>query len=119
MLCDKKSSELIRFDRFCRSKGELVIYRFGGSELGKIMGRTRTLSIALSLFLTITPMPFLSGASKALGLSNRVLLAKTVVASSYGKLPLSFEPNSGQTDGRVKFLSHGPGYTLFLTPTEA
>jgi len=25
----------------------------------------------------------------------------------------------GQTDSRVKFLSRGPGYTLFLTPTEA
>jgi hypothetical protein len=32
---------------------------------------------------------------------------------------LSFEANQGQTDGRVKFLSRGPGYTLFLTPTEA
>ena len=38
---------------------------------------------------------------------------------SYGKLPLSFEPNQGQTDKRVKFLSHGHGYSLFLTPTEA
>jgi Beta-propeller repeat len=32
---------------------------------------------------------------------------------------LSFEVNQGQTDARVKFLSRGPGYTLFLTPTEA
>src|SRR5215213_11364475 len=31
----------------------------------------------------------------------------------------SFEVNQGQTDARVKFLSRGPGYTLFLTPTEA
>ncbi len=34
-------------------------------------------------------------------------------------VPLSFEPNDGQTDARVKFLSHGHGYTLFLTPSEA
>jgi hypothetical protein len=33
----------------------------------------------------------------------------------YGKLPLSFEPNLGQSDARVRFLSHGAGYTLFLT----
>jgi hypothetical protein len=39
--------------------------------------------------------------------------------SRYGKLPLSFEANHGQTDGQVKFLARGVGYTLFLTPTEA
>jgi len=38
---------------------------------------------------------------------------------SYGKLPLQFEANQGQTDPRVKFLSRGGGYTLFLTSTEA
>ncbi|MEP6922425.1 MAG: SBBP repeat-containing protein [bacterium] len=37
----------------------------------------------------------------------------------YGKLPLSFEINKGQTDGQVKFLSRGAGYTLFLTSNEA
>jgi hypothetical protein len=37
----------------------------------------------------------------------------------YGKLPLSFEANAGQTDAHVKFLSRGAGYTLFLTSTEA
>ncbi len=41
------------------------------------------------------------------------------VAESYGKLPLSFEPNQGQTADAVKFLAHGNGYTLFLTPSEA
>jgi hypothetical protein len=38
---------------------------------------------------------------------------------SYGKLPLSFEVNKGQTDSRVKFLSRGSGYSLFLTGDEA
>jgi len=38
---------------------------------------------------------------------------------SYGKLPLSFEANQGQTDRRVKFLSRGSGYSLFLTGNEA
>jgi len=41
------------------------------------------------------------------------------VSQAYGKLPLSFEANRGQTDKRVNFLSRGSGYTLFLTPTEA
>src|SRR5687767_4802595 len=34
-------------------------------------------------------------------------------------LPLSFEPNLGQSDPRVQFLTQGPGYRLFLTSTEA
>jgi hypothetical protein len=37
----------------------------------------------------------------------------------YGALPLSFEPNEGQTDGQVRFLARGPKYTLFLTSDEA
>jgi hypothetical protein len=41
------------------------------------------------------------------------------VSEAYGKLPLSFEANQGQTDNRVNFVSRGKGYTLFLTPTEA
>lgn len=43
---------------------------------------------------------------------------KRVQAARF-KLPFSFEANRGQTDRRVQFLSRGPGYTLFLTPTEA
>ena len=38
---------------------------------------------------------------------------------SYSRLPLSFEANHGQTDGKVKFLSRGSGYNLFLASTEA
>jgi len=37
------------------------------------------------------------------------------VIENYGKLPLSFEANQGQTDEQVRFLSRGHGYTLFLT----
>ena len=41
------------------------------------------------------------------------------VSESYGKMPLRFEANVGQTDPRVKFLARGSGYTLFLTRAEA
>lgn len=37
---------------------------------------------------------------------------------AYGKLPLIFEANTGQTDQRVKFLARGNRYTLFLTAQE-
>ena len=38
-----------------------------------------------------------------------------LVQSEYGQLPLSFEANQGQTDGRVDYLARGAGYTLYLT----
>jgi hypothetical protein len=41
------------------------------------------------------------------------------VNEAYGKLPLSFEANRGQTNDRVKFLSRGSGYSLFLTSSDA
>lgn len=41
------------------------------------------------------------------------------ILESYGKMPLHFEVNQGQTDTRVKFLSHANGYSIFLTSDEA
>ncbi|HEX4546112.1 MAG TPA: SBBP repeat-containing protein [Candidatus Acidoferrum sp.] len=41
------------------------------------------------------------------------------VASEYGKLPLSFEENLGQSDARVKFMARGSSYTVFLTDDES
>jgi hypothetical protein len=45
--------------------------------------------------------------------------AQPRILDSYGKLPLSFEANQGQTDARVKFLSRTRDYSLFLTADEA
>jgi RHS repeat-associated protein len=41
------------------------------------------------------------------------------LAATFANLPLPFEVNAGQTDPSVNFLSHGPGFGLFLTPTGA
>ena len=30
----------------------------------------------------------------------------------FGRIPLSFEANQGQTDPQVQFLARGPGYTV-------
>jgi hypothetical protein len=38
---------------------------------------------------------------------------------TYDRLPLAFDANQGQTDARVKFLSHSGGRSLFLTQDEA
>jgi hypothetical protein len=45
--------------------------------------------------------------------------ARARAVDTYGKLPLSFEANQGQTDSRVKFMAQGPGYKLFLTSDAA
>src|SRR6266566_2282903 len=42
-----------------------------------------------------------------------------ISAAQLYALPMQFEPNAGQTDEPVLFLSRGRGYTLFLTPTQA
>jgi hypothetical protein len=41
------------------------------------------------------------------------------VRAVFEHLPLSFEPNQGQTDREVKFFARGSGYGLFLTPDQA
>jgi len=60
-----------------------------------------------------------SGSGNGVARADHHPLTTPQVARAYGKLPLSFEANRGQTDSRVKFLSRGAGYTLFLTPREA
>jgi len=40
------------------------------------------------------------------------------VLASYTKLPLLFEPNYGQTDSRVRFVSHGSGTSIFVLADE-
>lgn len=62
---------------------------------------------------TITPRQFAS--PRALQRNS----SQASTRAAYGKLPLSFEANHGQTNPEVKFLSRGQGYTLFLTPTES
>src|SRR5215510_1196906 len=42
----------------------------------------------------------------------------TRLKQAYGKLPMRFEANNGQTDTRVKFMARGAGYTVFLTDNE-
>jgi hypothetical protein len=41
------------------------------------------------------------------------------VNATYAALPLTFEPNVGQTDPQVKYVARGRGYSLFLTSTSA
>jgi hypothetical protein len=73
------------------------------------------------LWLLILPLILVSIAGKTSAPPHRATAARhsAQVVESYGKLPLAFETNHGQTDAQVKFLSRGAGYSLFLTSTEA
>ncbi|MGD9167506.1 MAG: hypothetical protein PVH33_12400, partial [Syntrophobacterales bacterium] len=76
------------------------------------------------LFITVLQVVFLAsamGGSFAARTSSGAQdeVVRTRVSKSYWRLPLRFEANQGQTDSRVKFLSRGLGYNVFLTPGEA
>jgi plastocyanin len=74
-----------------------------------------TKSFVLAAIVTMTAV-----ASKGEAPGRRELTRQaTERAASYGKVPLHFEANQGQTDDQVKFLARGSGYGLFLTSTES
>src|SRR6266542_1202769 len=80
-------------------------------------------AIVLGLYSTEASSPSASKSSKETAAESQLetcsARASQRTQESYGKLPLSFEVNAGQTDSRVKFLARGPGYSLFLTQTGA
>ena len=103
------------------SQGSAI--RPNGLELHSCLGIrwVTVLTFALMLFIAISPI-WLSSSSempRTAMLSNRASLSTNHVAKAYGKLPLSFEINQGQTDSQVKFISRGSRYSLFLTGNEA
>src|SRR5665213_696870 len=66
-----------------------------------------------------TAVPTIEPGAKTEQSSSQNASAKLHVIDLFARQPLSFERNDGQTDARVKYISRGEGYTLFLTPTEA
>jgi hypothetical protein len=60
-----------------------------------------------------------AGALPAAGGGDRETAGPGPAQAAYGRLPLAFEANQGQADGRVQFLARGRGYGLFLTAGEA
>ena len=51
--------------------------------------------------------------------SQKPTVDPETASAPYGRLPLSFQANEGQTDPRVKFFLPGRVYVLFLTQDEA
>lgn len=80
------------------------------------------LVIAMSLMCSVVPQSVNSVSREAIAApqpdtNTQVLRPK--VEESYGKLPLSFEPNHGQAHKKVKFISRWAGYLVMLTETQA
>jgi hypothetical protein len=70
------------------------------------------------------PLVFSFGQTFVLVLLGMVTLPRVEaevphMAPHFGKLPLAFERNEGQTDAHVRFISRGPGYSLFVMENEA
>ena len=59
-----------------------------------------TMVLAQSTSVSLNSPPLVPKSAVANGLSQPDPAMKAKVAESYGKLPLSFEANHGQTDGR-------------------
>ena len=85
--------------------------------------------VCLFQFLTTTfllsqvnPIPSINPGARvvpSIGASQADPKDQARILDQYGKLPLSFEANHGQSDGQVRFLSRTGAYTLFLTGDEA
>jgi hypothetical protein len=63
--------------------------------------------------------PDAKGRSDLAGHLRSQAASESGAVEAYGKLPLSFEANQGQSNPQVKFLAHGSNYTLFLTRDSA
>lgn len=72
---------------------------------------------ALLAFCAIAAVDKAKGQDLSTGNSQRP--AELTAADHFGRLPLSFEANLGQTDPQVRFLARGEGYALFFTGSGA
>jgi hypothetical protein len=90
--------------------GALSVLIFAGCILLRSNFRTAQASYANNQ-VPASPLSSLPGRNRA---SHADSAATPDARSILGELPLIFEPNQGQADPAVKFLSRGAGYSLFL-----
>ncbi|HEX6729602.1 MAG TPA: SBBP repeat-containing protein [Pyrinomonadaceae bacterium] len=78
-----------------------------------------TFGVAVCLFLLISYLNVSTASNNSHHSSQKDTTPEVSVNKGYGKLPLSFEVNRGQTEDRFRFLARGSGYSIFLTSDEA
>lgn len=74
---------------------------------------------ALRAVVCLAAAVALAPTAQANGTARPRVAPTAKIVEAYGNLPLYFEQNIGQEDGRVKFLSRGNGYSMFLLEGEA
>ena len=74
------------------------------------------LSIAALLATGLLPSSPELGMSGSSGIAAGV---KPTLETTYSKLPMSFEKNTGQTRSGVDFIARGSGYSVFLLASKA
>src|SRR5437899_1390647 len=90
--------------------------RKGGNEMKRMVATIAALCTVVGVGAALTgPLR----ASRVARASADPMGSGNEQRRTFGRLPLSFEPNVGQTDPRVRFLSRGAGYTLFVTQDQA
>lgn len=78
--------------------------------------------LSAALLASFSSHPSAVEASKLVAVSAKPVAdanTKTSALETFQKSPMSFEANQGQTDERVRFVSRGAGYALFLTRDSA
>jgi len=86
---------------------------------GLVKNVNRTSRLLLSVLAL--SIPLLSSEKMALGQERAPssFALNSRLNDNFGRLPMSFEANRGQTGPQVKFLARGAGYSLFLTDSGA
>jgi len=89
----------------------------GGSSAA---ARTWTLRVIAAFAIILTSSGPSSPRAFAAGEGDKAAAAPASrrTPAKFLSAPLSFEPNLGQADPAVQFLSRGPGFSLFLAPGE-
>lgn len=88
----------------------------GWQEKQMIVGlRSLRFSLLLLAGLLAPTSGVMAAKPSHIGLERSAAQKKAAKVQGYGRLPLRFEANQGQADKRVKFVSHGSNYGLYLT----
>src|SRR3989442_11673669 len=88
---------------------------FTSKRSGKTFSARIAALFVITLGLAVSPM-LMRPAPRTPG--KQLPAVSPSLNNQYGKIPLSFEPNVGQSDAQVQYIARANGYSLFLTPRE-
>src|SRR3989442_7586593 len=95
-----------------RSRGSTC---FASKRSGKTFSARIAALFVIALGLAVLPMPMRPAPRTP---AKQLPAGTPSVNNQYGKFPLSFEPNVGQSDAQVQYIARANGYSLFLTHRE-